>query len=89
MTEDTKPTHDNFAQITPREMRARKRQKTLTFVNQSESQDGVTTIPLDQSEDSIQSVQVEPPMLEVDETECQRTFTHPLHTISAGPTLYP
>ncbi len=54
--------HDNFAQITPREMRARKRGKTFS-VDQSERQDGLTTTPLDQSEDSIQSVQIEPPML--------------------------
>ena len=40
MTEDTKPIHDNFAQITPREMRARKRGKTLISADQSESQDG-------------------------------------------------
>jgi hypothetical protein len=66
MTGGTEHKRDNFAQITPREMRARKRGKTLISVDQSERQDGLKTTPLDQSEDSIQSVQIEPPMLELD-----------------------
>ncbi len=45
--------HDNFAKITPREMRARKRGKLLLSVDQSERQDGPTTAPLDQSEQSV------------------------------------
>ncbi len=28
-------------------------------------------------------------MLDVDQIECQRTFTHPVHTISTGPTPLP
>ncbi len=40
MTGGTKPKYDNFAQMTPREMRARKRGKTLISVDQSERQDG-------------------------------------------------
>ncbi len=40
MTGGTEHKHDNFAQITPREMRARKRGKTLISVDQSERQDG-------------------------------------------------
>ena len=70
-------------------MRARKRGKSLISDNQSERQDQLTTTPLDQSEDSIQSVQEQPSLLELDQLECQRTFTHPLHTISTGPPLYP
>jgi hypothetical protein len=89
MTGGTEHKHDNFAKITPREMRARKRGKTLITVDQSERQDGLTTTPLDQSEDSIQSVEIEPPMLEINQIECQRTLTHPLHTISTGPTPLP
>ncbi len=81
--------HDNFAQITPREMRARKRGKPLLSVNQSERQGGPTTTSHDQSENSIQSVEIEPPMLGLDQTECQRTLTHPLHTISTGPAPLP
>jgi hypothetical protein len=81
--------HDNFAQITPREMRARKRGKPLLSVDQSERQDGPKTSPLDQSENSIQSVEIEPPMLGLGQTECQRNLTHPLHTISTGPAPLP
>jgi hypothetical protein len=43
MTGGTKHKHYNFAQITPREMRARRRGKTLISVDQSERQDGLTT----------------------------------------------
>ena len=46
--------HDNFAQITPREMRARKRGKPLLPADQSEGQDGPANTPLDQSENSIE-----------------------------------
>ena len=55
--------HDNFAQITPREMRARKRGKPLLSADQPEGQDGPTTTPLDQSENKVESVEIEPPML--------------------------
>ena len=81
--------HDNFAQITAREMRARKRGKPLLPADQSEGQDGATTNPLDQLENNIESVETEPPMLDQDQTECQRTLTHPLHTISTGPAPLP
>jgi hypothetical protein len=81
--------HDTFTQITPREMRARKRGKLLFSVNQTERRDGPTTTFLDQSETSIQSITTDPPMLDIDQAECQRTLTHPLHTISTGPTPLP
>ena len=81
--------HDNFAQITPREMRARKRGKPLLPDDQSESQGGTGNTPLDQSEINIESVEIEPPTLDQDETECQRISTHPLHTISTGPAPLP
>jgi hypothetical protein len=69
--------HDNFAQITLREMRARKRGKPLLPDDQSESQDGTANTPLDQSEINVESVEIEPPTLDQDETECQRILTHP------------
>jgi hypothetical protein len=95
--------YDNFAQITPREMQARKREKSLlsvdrsergyvpttTPLDQSERRDGPTTIPLDQSDHGIQPVTSDLPMLDIDQQECQRTLTHPLHTISTGPTPLP
>ena len=81
--------HDNFAQITPREMRARKRGKLPLPDDQSESQGGTKNTPLDQSEINIESVEIEPPALDQDEAECQRIVTHPLHTISTGPAPLP
>ncbi len=62
--------HDNFAQITPREMRARKRGKPSLPDDQSESQDGTANTPVGQSEINIESVEIEPPRLDQDETEC-------------------
>ena len=81
--------HDNFAQITPREMRARKRGKLTLSDDQSKRQGGTKNTPLDQSEINIESVEIEPPVLDQDEAECQRIVTHPLHTISTGPAPLP
>jgi hypothetical protein len=89
MTGGVNHEHDNFAQITLREMRARKRGKLLLPDDQSESQDDPANTPLDQSEISIGSVEIEPPMLDQNQTECQRILTHPLHTISTGPAPLP
>ncbi len=96
--------HDAFADLTPRELRAQKRNsKRQRTVDQSERLDADTAIPSDQSmgrsqqsDDktnspfdrtpfSVEEVTSDPPTATpTQESECQRTLRHPLHTISTG-----
>jgi hypothetical protein len=77
--------HDAFANLTPREMRAKRREKERQNpTNQSYGQDKDTARQFDQSEGENNNA--------VDRTsnECQRTINHPLLTIyQQAPSLCP
>jgi hypothetical protein len=64
--------HDAFANLTPRELRMKRREST--FSDQSENEEGFKS-------------DFSSPHEEIS-TECQRTLKYPLHTISTALTLY-
>jgi hypothetical protein len=78
--------HDAFANLTPRELRAKRREinRKIAAV-QSKGQDDVTVTFPDQSENEEASKSDSSSSSETQSTECQRTLNHPLHTISTAP----
>ncbi len=82
--------HDAFANLTPRELRAKRRESNRKVItDQSKGQDDVTATFPDQSETEEESKSDSSPSSETQSTECQRTLKHPLHTISTAPPLLP
>jgi hypothetical protein len=77
--------HNAFANLTPRELRAKRREHNRKITaDQSKGQDDVTATFPDQSETEEESKSDSSPSSETQSTECQRTLNHPLHTISTA-----
>ncbi len=82
--------HDAFANLTPRESRAKRRENNCKVTtDQSKGQDDVTATFSDQSETEEESKSDSSPPSETKTTECQRTLNHPLHAISTAPPPLP
>ena len=83
--------HDAFATLTPREMRANRREKERqTPTDQSKGQDVSATDQSDQSEsEKGDNAEDSPSSIDHSSNECQRTINHPLHTISTSPRPLP
>jgi hypothetical protein len=90
MTGGISQEHDVFANLTPRELRARRRDDNRQVItDQSKRQDDSTSISPDQSENEEVSKSDHSPSSENLSTECQRTLNHPLHTIATAPPPLP
>jgi hypothetical protein len=93
--------HDAFANLTPRELRAKRRENNRQVItdqsknqdyvvyDQLKGQDDVTATSPDQSESEEDSKSDSSPSSETKSTDCQRTLNHPLHTISTAPSPLP
>jgi hypothetical protein len=89
MTGGISQEHNAFANLTPRELRAKRRNdKRPVITDQSKRQDDSTAISPDQSENEEASKSDHSPSSENLSTECQRTLNHPLHTIATAHPLY-
>jgi hypothetical protein len=79
--------HDAFATLTPREMRAKRREKERQIpTDQSNGQGKDTANQFDQSEgENDDDADDSPSPIDRDSNECQWTINHPLHTISMSP----
>jgi hypothetical protein len=90
MTGGISQEHDAFANLTPRELRAKRRENNgKVNVDQSKDQDDGTTNFPDQSETEEEPKTDSSPSPETKSTECQRTLNHPLHTVSTAPPPLP
>jgi hypothetical protein len=90
MTGGISQEHDAFANLTPRELRAKRRDNNRQVItDQSKDQDGSTAKSPDQSEDEEKSKSDWSPSSETRSTECQRTLNHPLHSIATAPPPLP
>jgi hypothetical protein len=83
--------HAAFATLTPREMRAKRREKERQIpTDQSNGQGKDTASQSDQSEDESDGNADDSPFpIDRSSNECLRTINHPLHTISTSPKPLP
>ncbi len=82
--------HDAFANLTPRELRAKRRENNRKVTtDQSKGQNDVSVTFPDQSETEEESKSDSSPSSETRSTECQRTLNHLLHTIATAPPPLP
>jgi hypothetical protein len=85
MTGGVSHEHDAFANLTPRELRAKRRESNRQVTpDQSKGQDDSTATFSDQSENEEESNSDFSSPPEEISTECQRTLNQPLHTISTA-----
>jgi hypothetical protein len=77
--------HEAFANLTPRELRAKRRESNRRVTtDQSKGQDDSTATFPHQSENEEESKSDSSSSPEEVSTECQRTLNHPLHTITTA-----